>query len=78
MLSEPIQHIVLYHFTNEDDAAALITFYDEIRERTKRYVLDTKAGGRVKPVESLFGLFLMVVCGYSSKESKAEDCGFYY
>jgi hypothetical protein len=50
MSSEPIQHIVLYHFTNEEDAAALIKFYDEMRERTKGYVLDIKAGA-VKPVE---------------------------
>lgn len=50
MSSEPIQHVVLYHFTNEEDGAALIKFYDGMKERTKGYVLDIKAGA-VKPVE---------------------------
>jgi hypothetical protein len=50
MSSEPIQHIVLYHFTNEEDAAKLIKFYEEMKERTKSYVVDIKCGA-VKPVE---------------------------
>jgi len=43
--SKPIiQYIVLYHFTNEEDAAAMIKFYGAMKERTKGYVLDIKTG----------------------------------